>query len=65
MVEITRAAEAELKKHGISRPEPLLKGGFLHDCYGRVISKYLRAEGHRHWLEKTLGEKTFDIVYED
>jgi len=65
MLEILHTADEEIAKRGIVRPKPLLKGGFLHDAYARVISKYLREKGHRHWFEKTLGDKQFDIVYEE
>jgi len=62
--EVTARADGELRRRGIKRPEPVLKGGFKHDVYGRWEGKWAAKRHFRHWYERTFGKKTFDFVYE-
>ena len=64
VVQITEHADGELGKRGITRPKPVLKGGFKHDVYGRRLGRWATKGHYRHWWERTLGKKTFDFVYE-
>ena len=56
----------ELAKRGI-RPAGLKgKGKFRHKLYANQIDQHKQEQGWvRCWLERTLGNKTFDVVGED
>jgi hypothetical protein len=54
-VEVLTRADAELVGLGVTRPKAVLRGGFLHDVYGRRLAQWAKARGYRHWLERTLG----------
>jgi hypothetical protein len=62
-VEVLARADEELAKMGVTRPKPVLKGGFLHDVYGRRLAQWAKARGYQHWLERTLGKKCYDVLY--
>lgn len=67
ILEVRATGVAELARRGISPAKRLIaRGGHLHDVYGRFIQAWLRAQGvTRMHFEKTLGEKAFDVLYED
>lgn len=63
-LEVTDRGYEELEKRGIKRPGSVLKGGFLHDLYGRKVRQYLKQQGCRCWFEKKLGRKAFDLLFQ-
>lgn len=67
VLEVLRAGMQELSKRGVApAPRLIARGGFLHDVYGRFIHRWLHAQGvTRIQCERTLGEKAFDLLYED
>lgn len=66
VVQILPPGRAELEKRGIvPAARKVKRGGFLHDVYARRIERWAKAEGHRYWFERKLGDKSFDFVYED
>lgn len=65
VVEVTERALPELERAGIKKVVPVLKGGFKHDVYGRLLRKDAERNGLRCFFERTLGKKTFDVVFED
>jgi hypothetical protein len=66
VIEVLKSGQDELNKRGISPTPKLLKrGGFKHDVYARALVAGYRKKGLQHWIERTLGSKAFDLVYED
>ncbi len=66
VLEVMTAGEALLLKKGIKPEVRRLKGGFLHDLFGRWICRHAEKEGCSWRTEYTLGEKTFDVgVFDD
>lgn len=65
VLEVTKEGEAVLAARGISLAPRVVKGGFKHDCYARLIAEWAVRRMWRHTFERTLGEKTFDLVLED
>lgn len=67
VLEVRPAGVEEISRRGITPAERLIaRGGYLHDVYARFIQSWLRAQGvTRMQFEKTLGEKAFDVLYED
>lgn len=65
VIEVTDEGAAVLADRGITPAGRLVKGGFKHDCYARLIGRWAAAQKFRVAYERTLGGKTFDLTYED
>lgn len=65
VLEVTHEGVQALLKRGITPAPRLLKGGFCHDCYARLLARWAAERKFRISFERTLGAKSFDAVYED
>lgn len=65
VLEVTRAGADVVVSRGMTLAPRLLKGGFKHDCYARLIGRWAGKQSMRCTYERTLGAKTFDLVLED
>ena len=63
VLEILPGADEELKKVGLMRPTLRLKGSWLHSLYGDYLYRWCEQNKYSAEYEKTLGKKTFDLVY--
>jgi hypothetical protein len=55
----------ELRQRGLEGAQRLLKrGGWKHDVYARWMVSWARGQSFQVWLERQLGPKAFDVVYE-
>ena len=65
-IEVLEAGVRELAKRGIKPSEKKLKGGWKHDVWARLAEQWAHRNGYKHVsFERTLGNKTFDLILEE
>ena len=65
VVEVLEAGLKELMKRGIKPAPRVVKGGFKHEVYARLIARNERAQGKKTWFEKWFGNQSSDVLSED
>ncbi|MDX2199640.1 MAG: hypothetical protein SF069_11800 [Phycisphaerae bacterium] len=65
VMEVTETGVVLLQTRGITPAKRLVKGGYLHDCYARLIGRWAERQGFRVSYERTMGQKVFDLTLEE
>jgi hypothetical protein len=63
-LEILEAGKALLAEKGITVEPLVLKGGYRHSFYGRLIGRWADSQKYKYSFERKLGQKEFDLVLE-